>query len=275
MKTIIIPTDFSAPSNNAIEYGVEMAKAINASILILHVYQVPVSIADTPVVLVSVEELRKSAEQKLNFVKQGLEEKNPGLKIYAEAVLGNIVDELEDLCEKIQPFAVVMGSKGTTGFEQALFGSTTLALIRNLKWPLICVPSSKKFGTGIRKIGFACDLNKVVESTPSHVIVDMARDFKSELHVLNIDHNNKHFKPETPQESILLETMLQEINPQYHFIDNKNVEEGLDSFAVKNDIDLLIAIPKKHTLLDSLLHYSHTKELVFHCHVPVMCLHED
>ena len=61
MKTIIIPTDFSAIATNAMHYGIDMAKATNASILLFHVYQVPVSFTDTPIVLVSVEELRKVA----------------------------------------------------------------------------------------------------------------------------------------------------------------------------------------------------------------------
>jgi nucleotide-binding universal stress UspA family protein len=146
MKTIIIPTDFSEPSRNATDYGVEMAKAIHASVMLLHIYQVPVTITDTPVVLVSVDELRQSAEQKLNALKKELEEKNPGLKIYAEAILGNVLDEVETVCTKIQPFAVVMGSKGSTALGEVLFGSTTLTMIRNLRWPVICVPSLKTFG---------------------------------------------------------------------------------------------------------------------------------
>ncbi len=274
MKTIIVPTDFSNPSNNALDYGIEMAKAINASLMIFHVYQVPVSISDTPVVLISVDELRKTAENNLMALKEELEIKNPGLKIYAEAVLGNVIDEMETLCEKIRPFAVVMGSKGTTGFEQALFGSTTLGLIRHLNWPVICVPSKSKFKGGIHKIGFACDCNKVVETTPANFLCEFIKTFHSELHVLNIDHNHKHLA-EKSQESLLLQTMLEESKPTWHFINNKNVEEGIHSFADDNDIDMLVAIPKKHTMLDSLMHYSHTKELVFHSHVPVMCIHED
>ena len=43
MKTIIIPTDFSAIATNAMRYGIDMATAIKGSILLLHVYQVPVS----------------------------------------------------------------------------------------------------------------------------------------------------------------------------------------------------------------------------------------
>ena len=66
-----------------------------------------------------------------------------------EVKMGNIVDELEDLCMDIQPFAVVMGSKSIGGIEKVLFGSTTLTAIRHLTWPIICVPPGKEYGKGI------------------------------------------------------------------------------------------------------------------------------
>jgi len=43
MKTIVVATDFSAVALNAANYAVDMALAIKADILLLHVYQIPVS----------------------------------------------------------------------------------------------------------------------------------------------------------------------------------------------------------------------------------------
>ena len=275
MKTIIIPTDFSPTATNAMHYGIDMAKSIQASIILLHVYQVPVSYTDTPIVLVSVEELKKEAEQKLEKLHKEVEHLTSGsMKIYTEARLGNIADEIENLCEKVKPFAVVMGSKGSTGIEKILFGSTTLTAIRHLTWPVICVPPGKVFGNGIKKIGFACDFRNIVEITPADAIKTFVKEFGAELHVLNVDYHNKQFKPETPEQSALLHTMLEEVNPLYDFIEHKDIEDGLNEFAEKNNLDLLITIPKKHKLLDGLFKPSSTKQLVVQSHIPVMCIHE-
>lgn len=275
MKTIIIPTDFSAISTNAMNYGVDLAKAVNANILLLHVYQVPVSMTDVPVVMVSIEELKNEAEEKLASVKASVEHITSGkLKIYTEARLGNVVDELEDLCNQIKPFAVVMGTKGASGIERVMFGSTTLTAIRHLTWPVICVPPGKEFGSGIKKIGFACDFRKVVETTPVHFVADLVKEFNAELHVLNVDYENRHFKPETPEQSLLLHTMLEAAKPNYHFIQHKDIEDGINEFAEKNNLDLIMAIPKKHKLLEGIFKPSSTRQLVFESHVPVMCVHE-
>lgn len=275
MKTIIIPTDFSPTATNAMHYGVDMAKAIHASIILLHVYQVPVSYTDTPIVLVSVEELKKEAEQKLEKLHKEVEHLTSGsIKIYTEARLGNIADEIENLCEKVRPFAVVMGSKGSSGIEKVLFGSTTLTAIRHLTWPVICVPPGKVFGNGINKIGFACDFKNIVETTPAAAIKTFVQEFNAELHILNVDYHNKQFRPETPEQSALLHTMLENVKPVYDFIEHKDIEDGLNEFAEKNNIDLLITIPKKHKLLDGLFKPSSTKQLVVQSHIPVMCIHE-
>ncbi len=275
MKTIIVPTDFSPIATNAMHYAIDMAKKVNASLLLLHVYQVPVSFTDTPIVLVSIEDLRKGAEEQVAHLKTEVEHMTSGsLKVYTETRLGNVADELENLCNKINPFAVVMGTKGASGVERILFGSNTLTAIRHLTWPVICVPPGKTFGDGIKKIGFACDFKDVVKTTPTHYIVDFVKEFNAELDVLNVDFHNKHFKPETPEQSALLHTMLEEAKPIYHFIEHADIEDGINEFAEKNNIDLIITIPKKHRLLEGLFKASSTKQLVYQSHVPVMCVHE-
>ena len=275
MKTIIVPTDFSPVATNALNFAADMAININASLMLLHVYQVPVSMTDVPVVLVSGDELRKDSELRLKELKEALLHiTSDKIKIYTEARMGNIVDELEDVAKHIEPFAVIMGTKGTSGVERMLFGSTTLTAIRHLKWPVIVVPPGKEYGTGIKKIGFACDFNKVIENTPVQFIRNMVKEFSAELHVLNVDYEQRHFKPETPEESLMLHTLLEDLDPKYHFINHKDVEDGINEFAETNNIDLLITIPKKHSLLDNLFKHSSTKELVNQSHVPVMCVHE-
>jgi len=275
MKTIIVSTDFSPAATNAMNYAVDMAKTIDASVLLLHVYQVPVSYTEVPVVLVSVEDLRKNAEAEMEVLKKNIENNTSGkVKVYTEIKMGDVVDELNDLCNNTHPFAVVMGTKGHSAFERALFGSNTLTAIKKLHCPVICVPPGKQFGNGIKKIGLACDFREVLESTPTHAIKELVKEFNGELHVLNIDYDNRQFVSETPEQSMLLHTMLEELKPQYHFIQHMDVEDGINEFAEENNLDLVIAIPKKHKLLEGLFKKSSTKQLVFESHVPVMCVHE-
>lgn len=275
MKTIIIPTDFSPAATSAVKYGVDMALAINASVLLLHVYNIPIALGDVPVVLLSADELKKTAEDNIGRLKKDLEHITSGkLKIYTEARLGNVTDELEELCKKVQPFAVVMGTTGASSVQRTLFGSNTLTAIKHLTCPVICVPRGKEYGKGVHKIGLACDFREVVQTTPVSEIKEFVREFHAQLFVLNVDYDNQQFQPDTPEQSVLLHTALEDVHPEYHFITHKDIEDGINEFAETHELDIVIAIPKKHKLLEGLFRKSSTRQLVFESHVPVMCLHE-
>lgn len=274
MKTIIVPTDFSTVANNTMNYAADLAKETGSSILLFHAYQVPVSITDVPIVLVSVEDLRRNADNKINDLKRSLEQTTAGsIKIYTESRLGDTVDELKGVCDRIAPFAIVMGTKGISGLAGVFLGSTALTAIKHLHYPVIVVPPGKKYSS-IKKVGFACDFREVVETTPTQFIKDFVKEFHAELYVLNVDYKNSKFNPDTPEQSLLLHTMLEDLNPKYEFIENENVDAGIEKFALSNNLDLVITIPKKHKLLEGLFKKNHTRELVFHSHLPIMCVHE-
>ncbi len=275
MRTILVPTDFSAIATNALHYAIEMANTIKANLMLLHVYQVPVSYTDAPIVMVSVDELRHAAEKRMEQLKEMVRKiVRPEQKVYTETRLGNITDELESICEKIKPFAVVMGTKGASAFERVVFGSNTLSAIRHLHVPVICVPPGKTFGKGIKKIGFACDCKEVVATTPTRIIRDLVKNFDAELHVLNVNTDEKR-EEEKPEQTVLLETLLSDLHPEYHFLEHTDIEDAINEFAEKNNLDLVISIPKQHKLVEKIFRKSSTRQLVYESHVPVMCIHEE
>jgi|GEM_PF-979953 len=63
--------------------------------------------------------------------------------------------------------------------------------------------------------------------------------------------------------------------PVYGFIEDKDVEEGINDFAEKNNLDAVITLPKKHGLLQSLFQKSTTRELVRHTNVPLICIRKE
>ncbi len=272
MKTILVATDFSSAALNAANYATDMALSINADLLLLHTYQIPVPYTEVPVA-VNIDELISNAGVHLNRLKEDLINRANGrIKINAELKMGSFFHELKTVCESVKPYAVVMGSQGTTAAERLFFGSHAVYAMKHLAWPLITVPKDVSF-VAIKKIGLACDLDKVVNITPVEEIKILVDDFKAELHVLNIGKRTE-FNPDAIFESGLLQEMIGFLKPNYHFITSDNTDEGIINFAEKNNIDLLLVLPKRHSLPELLIHKSHTKQLVLHSHVPVMALHQ-
>ena len=272
MKKILVATDFSSAAFNAADYATDMALAIHADLLLLHVYQVPVSYGELPLTL-SLEDMQSAAEKDMREFKEQLAKKTGNkLNIETEVRMGIFFHELRTVCEQINPYVVIMGSQGKTAAERLLMGGHAVYAMKHLNWPLITVPPGAAF-SAIKKIGLACDFDKVVDTIPIDEIKTLVTDFKAELHVLNTG-KKKVFDPEIVFESGLLQEMLAGLDPKYHFITTENTDEGIMDFTEKNQIDILLVLPRRHSLLDKLIHKSHTKQLVLHSHVPVMALHQ-
>jgi len=272
MKTLIVVTDFSPAASNAANYAADMALAINANILLLHVYQLPVVYLEVPLAYTE-DEMRKDVEKSIHRLGSRLLLKTGSkLKIDTELRLGDFFDELQSVCSIVKPYAVVMGSQGTTSSERLFFGGHTVYALKHLTWPLITVPIDAIFST-IKNIGLAFDFEKEVDETPVDEIKLLVKDFSAELHVLNTGMQT-YFNPDTVFRSKELEDMLAPLLPHYHFILSDQIDQGIMDFSLKNKIDLLIVLPKRHSFFDKLIHKSQSKQLVLHSHVPVMAIHE-
>lgn len=276
MKTIIVPTDFSPVSINALNYAADMALAVNASLILLHVYQMPVSSnnTDIPLPMMDYRELEEIQQKRIEeFKTRMINEKSAALTIATLVRMGSLVDELKTLSAEKKPFAIVMGTKGAGFVQRLLVGSSTLSVLRNITFPVLVVPPDASFRS-IRHIGFACDFQKIQETTPVSLIKEWVDTFQADLRVLNVDSNKANVR-DTAKQSVLLYTLLQDLHPQYSYIDSPEVEAGISSFAEDNQIDLLIVIPRKHRLLETLFQKSHTKDLIFHSRIPILSVHEE
>ena len=272
MKTILAATDFSPAASNAVGYAADMAMAINARLYLLHVYQIPVSFSELPV-SVNLEDMIHDAEKEMEKLAEQLSRKTEGkLNIHSEVRMGVFFPELKTVCQQISPYAVVMGSQGKTATTRFFFGEHAVYAMKHLHWPLITVPPEAGFHS-IKKIGLACDFDKVMETIPIDEIKGLVADFQAQLHILNTG-KKEIFEPGVVFESVLLQEMLDNLKPSYHFITLENTDEGILDFTNQHQIDLLIVFPKRHNLMQKLLHKSHTKQLVLHSHVPVMAIHQ-
>jgi nucleotide-binding universal stress UspA family protein len=271
MKTILVATDFSPAALNATEYAADMAMAIHSDLLLLHVCSLPVIYGEMPAT-VNAEDMIKDAEKEIYQLKNEMLRKTANkLNLETEVCMGVFFEELKSVCQRVKPYTVIMGSQGTSAAERLMLGGHTVYAMKHLAWPLITVPTKAKFSS-IKKIGLACDFDKVVDTIPVDEIKMLVNDNHAELHILNIGRKEV-FSPELVFESGLVQEMLLDLKPNYHFITGEHTDEGIMDFAEKNNIDLLIVLPKRRSLSEKLIHKSHTKQLVMHSHVPVMALH--
>ncbi|NII27827.1 universal stress protein [Pseudoflavitalea sp. X16] len=270
MKILIIATDFSSTAKNATSYAMDMAQALQAEVLLLHIYPLPVNYGDTAVPAGLVDWEKRTEDGLAGFKKQ-LEQRTGGqVKVNTELRMGNFLTELGTVCDRVQPYAVIMGCKGTTAAERFLFGSHAISAMKHLAWPVITVPLEAKF-KAVKKIGLACDLQDPEATVPLDEINQLVTDFNASLHILNTGEQT--YDPQAVFMSGWLGKKLRNVRPSFHFIEG-NTDDAILSFAERNEVDLLVVLPHRHNIWDALIHRSHTKQFVLHSHIPLMALHD-
>jgi nucleotide-binding universal stress UspA family protein len=272
MKTIIIATDFSSAALNAAKYGLKMAEVVKADVLLFNTFEVIPNYGEM-VIDISVDDLKRDSENDMQALKSELQKNtSAAIKINTDVRLGIFSDELNTLCERIHPYAVVMGTQGKTAAERIFFGTHATLAIKHLAWPLITVPAKASFSS-IKKIGLMYDFEKEVDQHLIEEIKLLAHDFDANIHVLNAAKEDE-FDADYVLLSGRLEKMLAPFSVKFHFITSNHVNQGIIDFTDKSDIDLLIVMPKYHSLLEKIVFKSHAKQMVLHSHVPVMALHQ-
>lgn len=274
MKTIIVPVDFSANSANAAEFGGNLAAFYGAELWLYHTYELPVAIGEFAYPVFDVTEMQQAAEHEFDIFKENIKNRlRSPVKINTRTELNSLQDGLATICDQLNPDLVVMGLSGKNALTRLVVGSNTIKTIYQLKYPVLVVPSKAQF-IPVRKIGFACDYKQIVENTPLDLLKKIIHDFNAELHVLNVDFEDRNYTPDMLKESFLLNELLGNIKPEYHTVESLDVTEGVNRFAEKNNLDLIVVVPKKHTLIQKMFSRSHAKDMLFHTNIPVLCIHQ-
>lgn len=282
MKTILVPTDYSAASKNATVYAIRLASQLDAEKIILYnAYQATPVITEHAITptgttpFLDLETLADISKTGMQHFKQSIESLLPaGLKIEEVTEYAAVDNEVDAVGQKKGADLIVMGITGTSKIEEVLIGSTSINVVQNTKIPVIIVPSDA-IHTSVKNVMLACDYKKVVETTPVQSIKNLLDATGATLHVVNVYETHKELDNSKSYQQELLRSLLKDYEPRFSFIHNEDFLTAINDFVEKTNIDLIITIPKKHGFFEGLFKESHTKKLAFHSHVPIMCIHDE
>jgi len=275
MRTILVCTDFSASADHATEYACMLAARYDFQrITLYHAYQVVAPTTDVPVTPYVGTELYNMVERKLTDLATKVGEltgKDIVVDIRAEErVMGENINEI---CEQENAELIVTGVSERSGLERIIVGSSALRISEAGHCPVLMVPPDAPI-VPVKRVLLACDLEKVSEATPLDALDKVLETFQAQLVVINVDDGNKNFSPNTVDEIYRLHHVFDKYKPEYVFVENKDIAEGILDYAKEQDISLVITIPRYYNFLRNLFHKSTTKSLVYNSKLPLLTLHE-
>jgi universal stress protein A len=145
IKKILVPVDFSEPSEKAMHYAKEFAQQFDAALTLLHVVEPIIYPAELGYVPLAPEDLEKG---RLDGLRKRLSEMAAGLgssvKVDSLLRLGRSWKEVVDLAKNDGYDMIILATHGYTGVKHALLGSVAEKVVRHAPCPVLVVRTEER-----------------------------------------------------------------------------------------------------------------------------------
>ncbi|MGO4918038.1 universal stress protein [Maribacter spongiicola] len=275
MSRILLPTDFSQNSIEAIRYALNIYKNIKATFYLLHTYTPP--IYQTEYIIGSPGEIglgdvfQENSMTQLEKLKDLLEHQyqNPNHTFIVHSAFNTLISEVIETVTAENIDVIIMGTKGVTGANDILFGTHTVHVIKKANCPVIAVPPNFEYEAPL-EILFPTDYEIEYKKENMKSLLAIATQHKSRINVMNV--RTGYDLTEIQQKN---KVVLEKILGQYalsHELPNNGIIEAINEFLVKYKINLLVMVKNKHTFLERLFIEPIIKKIGLHINVPFMVL---
>lgn len=143
---IIVPTDFSDVSKQALAFACELAKKHNAQLDVVHVFETPTfpSFYGAGALLLygEVPDIKLQADAALQQLVMPCSEQ-AGVKLDAHVLEGRAADQICQFAEESGADLIIIPTYGLTGLKHVLLGSVAERVVRHAKTPVLVYKSSK------------------------------------------------------------------------------------------------------------------------------------
>lgn len=144
MQRILMATDFSTSSGEALTYAIHLVRALEADLYLLHVFVQP-SYSDIgissrsvwPVIHKWIQDLRDAESKRLAALTE--EVRREGVTVHPLFKEGTPFLEILKTAEALPANLMVLGTHGRTGLAHALLGSVAERVVREASCPVLTV----------------------------------------------------------------------------------------------------------------------------------------
>jgi len=142
LHRILVPTDFSKHSENALAYAAAFAEKFDAELFLLHVVQdlalfVPEALTAAPPVTPPVEQLTAAVREALDRLIDSNHLRR--FTVHAEVREGSPFYEVVRFAEEQEIDLIIMGTHGRAGLVHVLLGSVAEKVVRKAPCPVLTV----------------------------------------------------------------------------------------------------------------------------------------
>ncbi|MGA9326956.1 MAG: universal stress protein [Salegentibacter sp.] len=277
MKNILLPTDFTDCSLNAIKYAFDLfrGQACNFYLLSIHkawdyaTEDLMAASAEESVYDSVLKDNRQKLDELIDELKKGIGDQAYVLK----PVTGYDVftDAINQAVELNEIDLIVMGTDGATGPKEIIFGSHSIRVIRKVNCPLLVIPLNSSF-LKLEKVLLALSAEKIFQSTAADALLDLGGSRHPSVEVIRMLSEEK-MESETGEENEI-RTAFRDCKVDIHPISGVPFTEAVNSSVQVMNVDLLLLPVKREEFLERLMFGSEVSRIIYTTKVPILIVHE-
>lgn len=281
MKKILIPTDFSQNSKNAIRYSLDMLTDVPCHFFFLYVNVEGSDLTEKPLYTfgtnIVVETKPKAIDKKLQDLEKFISSISSKKKHHRFTTIrenGYFLQSIRRHIKAKEIDLIVMGTRGASELKEFFMGTRSGDVITKIESDVLVIPDNAKF-KDFAQIVLSVDFQLSYSEETLKKITNVISSEQTRINVLYVTKSQMPiFEKVAKQQKQLLDRLSKELpNPiSFHRIISKKAEEGVKSFSENLNADLIIMISKDYGLLQKLFRDTTVEEVSFDTKIPLLSL---
>jgi len=276
MKAILLPTDFSKNSLNAIDYAMELFKDETCDFYFLNIQKASSFVSDdlmtmsssTTIYQTLIDTAKKSIENVITTIKDYYQ--NDKHTFHSCVDYDNFIDGINQMCDAVDIDLIVMGTKGATGAERVLFGSNTVRVMQRCIRPVLAIPDGCKF-VGLNSIAFASDYLTHYNEEDLEPMLNIAMHHNAKIDVVHM-LQQEHLSEDQENNRAFLDSIISNVTHEFVTLEKEDIFEVVKKYIEDNNIKMLAMMSKKYSFLERLFSQHNVEVFGFKINFPFLVM---
>ncbi|WP_439152312.1 universal stress protein [Winogradskyella sp.] len=276
MKNILLLTDFSDNSINAINYALKLFSGSICNFYLFHVELSNTYLSDDLMAggTKSIyDSLVKKSKTQLKTLLKNLKSKSKHEDFEFEMLIDHDVftDAIKQVVDLKQIELIVMGTNGITGAKEVVFGSNTINVIRKVYCPTLVIPEDFEYRAP-NQVLLPLDLYDALSGDAFTAVLNFTKRFGKKLHMVRVNPNNED-AVEQEKDKQNIDTLLTDLDFEYHMVTDIPMPQVVDSYVQINNIQITTLLVQEESLFERFFIGSPTTKISNKLRVPLLVFH--
>lgn len=267
MINILCPTDFSANSEFAIEYAINISNALKAKLHFVSSYSVPYMSGRMGSIGDKIEAIQH--EEMDLFLNKFKAHVTTGFELKTDIIVGTTAEAILNFASRNDIQLIIMGTKGSSSLVGMFLGSFTKSIFEKSTIPVLAIPASFRSIATSNKILLSLDVKGIGNLKAIDVLKQLKQLPDTSVDVFHVAKNEDEkiaFSGNTSMLSGVIENII--------VVNGTDPVMEIKHYVDENEIGILAMVGRQHSFWERLLMESNTTAELFATNVPILLLPE-